>query len=298
MFQIEYFVINLKHTLNDNKKFFAVQLKDVCDRDITYMNIPCIQAVIDFKWKTYTFWFFAKKFIALLMFALSLLIDLLICKSVYVTDPDETHKCQIATRSVCGIIMSYFFVYEIRQVFKVPSLLSHFGSIWNVFDSAFIIAYICYLPISFLSYDLVIISTQAVVLMLTFIKTIYFLRIFQDFSFMINMLTQVFVDLRFFLSFFALFIGVFTVLMTLIITHDELATLSHPAAGMFGYVLIVLETSIGQGEGLKEYITDYHTTLTYMIWFTITLVGNIIFMNFIIAVVNSSYTNCMDSMDA
>lgn len=91
MFQIEYFVINLKHTLNDNKKFFAVQLKDVCERDITYMNIPCIQAVIDFKWKTYTFWFFAKKFFALLMFALCLLSDLLVCKSVFVTVPDETH---------------------------------------------------------------------------------------------------------------------------------------------------------------------------------------------------------------
>ena len=99
------------------------------------------------------------------------------------------------------------------------------------------------------------------------------------------------------MGFFAIFIGVFTVLVTIIVTNDQLGTLDYPNAGNFGYVLIVILTAIGQGN-LNDFITDYHTTLTYIIWFSIVLVGNIIFMNFIIAVVNSSYQNCMDSMDA
>ena len=162
-----------------------MQLKDVSDRDVTYMDIPCIQAVIDFKWNTYTFWYFSYKFILLLMFVKSLLVDLLICNNSFM---ENTIKCQIASRSVCGVVISYFFFYEIRQLLRNFNILDYYRSLWNIFDTLFIIAYVCYIPISFLSYDLVIISTQAVVIMVTFIKIIYFLRIFQDFSFMIQML--------------------------------------------------------------------------------------------------------------
>ena len=41
--------------------------------------------------------------------------------------------------------------------------------------------------------------------------------------------------------------------------------------------------------------TDYHVLL-FIIWLILVVVGNIIFMNFIIAVVSESYENCMNKM--
>jgi len=34
--------------------------------------------------------------------------------------------------------------------------------------------------------------------------------------------------------------------------------------------------------------------LAWLLWFLISIVGNIVFMNFIIAVVSESYENCME----
>ena len=45
-------------------------------------------------------------------------------------------------------------------------------------------------------------------------------------------------------------------------------------------------------------IGDEYVTLKWIIWLLIVIVGNIIFMNFIIAVVNESYENCMTTMVA
>lgn len=57
---------------------------------------------------------------------------------------------------------------------------------------------------------------------------------------------------------------------------------------------------------LRESIGDYDTStiiegskykaLVWILWFLIMIVGNIVFMNFIIAVVSESYENCMERM--
>jgi hypothetical protein len=59
--------------------------------------------------------------------------------------------------------------------------------------------------------------------------------------------------------------------------------------------VIVLRQSIGDYdtssiiEGTKEF-----KILAWLLWFLILVIGNIVFMNFIIAVVSESYENCMD----
>jgi hypothetical protein len=56
---------------------------------------------------------------------------------------------------------------------------------------------------------------------------------------------------------------------------------------------------------LRQAIGDYDTSsiiegtrdfkiLAWLLWFVILIVGNIVFMNFIIAVVSESYENCME----
>jgi hypothetical protein len=68
--------------------------------------------------------------------------------------------------------------------------------------------------------------------------------------------------------------------------------------GPFGFLAIVLRTSIGDNEMADYTIGDEYVTLKWIIWLLIVIVGNIIFMNFIIAVVNESYENCMTTMVA
>ena len=59
-------------------------------------------------------------------------------------------------------------------------------------------------------------------------------------------------------------------------------------------------------ESIGDYDTDTMTNpeaanlplLAWSLWFIVMLVGNIVFMNFIIAVVSESYEKCMQSMSA
>ena len=81
IFQVEYIVINLKHTLNADKQFFAKQIDEITDNDITYLDIPAVMTIIDFKWDTYVFWYYAKQFAVFIFFVAALLVDLLICES-------------------------------------------------------------------------------------------------------------------------------------------------------------------------------------------------------------------------
>lgn len=55
---------------------------------------------------------------------------------------------------------------------------------------------------------------------------------------------------------------------------------------------MAFRSSIGDNE-MSDYTISEYRVLTWIIWLIIMFVGNIVFMNFIIAVVNQSYENCM-----
>jgi hypothetical protein len=66
----------------------------------------------------------------------------------------------------------------------------------------------------------------------------------------------------------------------------------------FSYFIIALRTSLGDNE-IGDY-SDYldgdvpsTSSLTWLVWLLIMVVGNVIFMNFIVAVVSESYEKCM-----
>ena len=62
---------------------------------------------------------------------------------------------------------------------------------------------------------------------------------------------------------------------------------------------MAFRASIGDNEMGDFLKTDNSSrSLAWFIWLVIMVVGNIIFMNFIIAVVNESYENCMLKMFA
>jgi hypothetical protein len=59
--------------------------------------------------------------------------------------------------------------------------------------------------------------------------------------------------------------------------------------------VIVLRQAIGDYDtsSIIEGTTDFKI-LAWLLWFIILIIGNIVFMNFIIAVVSESYENCME----
>lgn len=61
---------------------------------------------------------------------------------------------------------------------------------------------------------------------------------------------------------------------------------------------MAFRTSIGD-YNLDNYANNSDfKILSWLVWFIIMIIGNVIFMNFIIAVVNESYENCMLRMVA
>ena len=127
-------------------------------------------------------------------------------------------------------------------------------------------------------------------------KVNYFLRIFEGFSFLVSMLTGVFFDLKFFLGFFAIVVATFSLILSVLLPE---AAASYPGTWIFSFIVMSFRTSLGdfdmddyrQGDGENLQLKG----LIWMIWFLMVLVGNVIFMNFIVAVVSESYEKCMQT---
>ena len=80
-------------------------------------------------------------------------------------------------------------------------------------------------------------------------KLNFFLRIFEGFSFLVSMLRGVFLDLKFFLSFFAFVVVTFSLILSVLIPD---ASSSYPGTFIFTYVVMAFRTSLGDFE-----IDDY-----------------------------------------
>jgi len=146
--------------------------------------------------------------------------------------------------------------------------------------------YITYIFVGFLSKNefYLIKSIQLVIISLTLVKFLFFLRIFHQLSFLIQMLISVFKDLRWFLFFFGLVIAFFTLFLAVLL-KDDLS--SYEGIGPVGYYIIALRESIGDYDTNDSYInnSDYKI-LIWIIYLMVIILGNVIFMNFIIAVVS------------
>lgn len=127
-------------------------------------------------------------------------------------------------------------------------------------------------------------------------KTGYYLRIFDRLSFLIQMLISVFIDLRYFLLLYSIFIFTFSLLLCVLIkkTGDDYKGIDSSMALIF----IALRTCFGDNDMDAYAINTDNKSMTWAVWLFIIVVGNVVFMNFIIAVVNESYANCMSKMEA
>jgi hypothetical protein len=110
---------------------------------------------------------------------------------------------------------------------------------------------------------------------------------FDKFGFLVQMVVAVFFDLRYFIIYFCMIVSFFSVQVSLILRGDE----GHEGIGPIKYFVMVLRSSLGDVDIDQSYAE--FKILFWVIWFIIMVTGNIVLMNFIIAVVSESYANCM-----
>jgi hypothetical protein len=109
------------------------------------------------------------------------------------------------------------------------------------------------------------------------------------------MIIGVFEDLKYFLGFYLFVLCLFTTLFYVLgITIGE----SYGTVGNLGYFFMSFRTSTGDFE-VDEYPSiDYAVVryLAWLIWLFAVLILNVVFMNFIIAVISESYEKIMQKL--
>eukprot|EP00347_Sterkiella_histriomuscorum_P013895 403362947 len=295
---IEYNLVNLPDTLtNEPRKLMEVLSQT---ETMELFETLTIQTIINFKWDTYTKYFFQTQFNIFLIFCLSFMIEILYSlilvdrKSDPITD-DRDPIIQYSLKPVSLLVLIYFFVYEIRQAVKQENYMKE---IWNFFDYSLIFAYslLTVLEAAF-PYEDFIVILKLVIVFLTFLKINFFLRIYDGFSFLVSMMAAVFVDLKYFIGFFVIFILQFGLVFAIL--FDAISIEEYQGIGIFAYIMMAFRTSSGDFnvDSYKDQ-SSVLVVISWVIWIIAVMLLNVMFMNFIIAVISESYEKVMQKLVA
>ncbi|CDW87224.1 wd-40 repeat protein [Stylonychia lemnae] len=201
---------------------------------------------------------------------------------------------KISTKVVCSLVLLFFLIYEIRQI-RVQRR-QYFNDGWNFFDFSLITAFTAFCIFDFISDNQDnLILIKILVIVLTFMKLFFFLRIFDGFSFLVQMMGGVFKDLKYFLIFFIIFILQFGMIFLVLFKAKQVD--EYNGVNKLSYFLMAFRISSGDFQ-----LEDYHNQddgiviFTWIIWIIAVLILNIVFMNFIIAVISESYERVMQKL--
>jgi hypothetical protein len=98
------------------------------------------------------------------------------------------------------------------------------------------------------------------------------------------MLLAVFRDLKAFLFFFGIVIAFFSIFLAVLL-NDDLT--NYEGIGPVGYFIIAMRESLGDFDTNDSYINNSKFKIhIWIVYLLIMILGNVIFMNFIIAVVS------------
>jgi hypothetical protein len=119
-------------------------------------------------------------------------------------------------------------------------------SFWNIFDVLIFLLYTAYVPVSFIysKDDYIVKILQCGILLLFSVKFNFYLRIFDEFGFLVQMIVTVFYDLRFFLAYFSIILVFFAIELSIIMRDVE----DHDGIGPFKYFIMTLRTSLGDND--------------------------------------------------
>src|SRR5438046_2166515 len=99
------------------------------------------------------------------------------------------------------------------------------------------------------------------IVILIFVKFLFFMRIFSGFGFLVSMLKEVIIDLKTFLAFFL--IVLFTFAMIFMILGENLET--YEGLGSSGYLFMSFRTALGDFE-LDKFILQEHISIRWAMW--------------------------------
>ncbi|CDW91053.1 UNKNOWN [Stylonychia lemnae] len=307
MVSIEYQLINLPVTLRQNRTDL-IQVLSETDKP-EYFENEIIQSIIKFKWNTYTKSFYQKKFYIYLIFMTSFIFDIFYStyasknsqektdQSIKVTDSEVIQPniwLKILTKAICCAVLTFFLIYEIKQI--IIQKISYFSDGWNYFDFSLILSYVTFCILDFTNQDQDnLILIKILVIILSFMKLFFFLRIYDGFSFLVQMLAGVFKDLKYFLSFFLIFILQFGMIFLVLFKAQQID--EYNGVNKLAYFLMAFRISSGDFQ-LDEYHTqgDVLVIFSWIIWLVAVMLLNIVFMNFIIAVISESYERVMQKL--
>ncbi len=201
----------------------------------------------------------------------------------------------LGMKLLCTLVLFYFLNYEIKSARKQQG---YFNDFWNLIDMMLIALYI---PTAYMEHtNICFISVtilQAIIISLSFLKINFFLRIYDNFSFLVSMMAGVFADIKTFFAFWIIFLSWFTILFTILFKAAPLE--QYEGLGLFGYFMMSYRLSSGDFE-IENYSSQRASLIifTWIVWIVGVLVLNVIFMNFIIAVISESYEKVMQKLVA
>ncbi|CDW74716.1 wd-40 repeat protein [Stylonychia lemnae] len=203
---------------------------------------------------------------------------------------------KISTKAICTFVLIYFLIYEVQQV--IIQRGNYFDDGWNYFDFSHIASFTVYCILDFTAENQDnLILIKILVIILSFMKLFFFLRIYDGFSFLVQMMGGVFKDIKYFLSFFLIMILQFGMIFLVLFKADSIE--EYNGVNYFAYFLMAFRISSGdfnvdnyqkQGEILVIF--------SWIIWLIAVMTLNIVFMNFIIAVISESYERVMQKLVA
>ena len=117
--------------------------------------------------------------------------------------------------------------------------------------------------------------------------------IFDSLSFLVQMIQAVFYDLRLFLVYYIMVITTFGFILMVIFDDPNPDS---EGLGTISYMIMSLR--IVWGEGSFDIEKSPYKVMAWTTYVLLMLCGNIVFMNFLIAVVNQSYEACMQRVQS
>jgi hypothetical protein len=134
---------------------------------------------------------------------------------------------------------------------------------------------------------------------LSLLKLFYFFRIFQRFSSIVTMILRVARDLTYFMVFFVLMLSIQGLMLAVSVTYDSPELESVGTLGSNYVILLRLSlANFDFGPLSQRASTPPQHYLFWTIWLFFVALSMLIFLNFIIAKVGSSYTTINEQLEA
>ena len=253
------------------------------------MKLRSVQNIITFRWQltyNYVFWHL---FIPYLLFLTTFLIFI---KYVYEQDErlfhdDATIAFRITEASFILVIIIYslyFLTEEILQCISEVNPFDYFSNVWNYVDAIPPILILWSLTLDYFDVKEVEANESRfghakLILMTTasfgmWLKLFYFLRIFRETGFFVNMMTQIIYNTKTFMLLYLL-IHIAYAQSFFILSKEE---------NFIVYVYL-----LGMGEFDTEFENYDAPEVTMFFFFSCTVIINIVMLNILIALVSDAY---------